>query len=160
MNSWVECGYVRGWESQNVHTPYWACQTLSGNYFEHKVVNVILTLGNDSVFRISKVTGVDNAWACTIDGVAANDDEGDHVANSCIGNTFDGYRVGLESNCTSGELGASSNPVNISGMKKSSNGGDTWSFGPSSGYQLVDSAGYARGAWVTEGQSSWNRRNH
>lgn len=162
-SSWVEIGYTRGWDSggyeENVLTAYWACVTLNGVYYEHRVVNVDVSPGDDPLFTIKKKPGADNAWLCLVDGVYANDADGDHTANSSIGNNFNHYRVGLESDCSSGKLGSTSDHIGCTLIKKTSDGGDTWSQGPGTSYQLTDPSDKVHGDWIDEYVSLWNYRN-
>jgi hypothetical protein len=160
--TWVEVGYSRGWEGYDCLTPYWANMTLAGNYYEHSVVNITVTPGDTPKFRIKKHSGTDNAWDCAIGGVAANDIDGDNTANSTVGNNFNSYEAGMESNCTSGEIGTTSNPVNVTNMEKSTNGGSSYSTS-SNGltFNLQDPAGNnSHGSWNSVGISSHNCRQH
>lgn len=160
--SWVEVGYSRGWEGYNYLTPYWACNTLADNYYQWPVVNITVTPGTAPKFRISKHAGLDNAWDCAIDGVAANDITGDNTANSSIGNNFNSFDAGMESNCTSGEIGTTSDYVDVTNMEKASDGGTNYSNGPGlTPLHIEDPAGnYTHGSWVAVGQSSHHYRQH
>lgn len=156
---WVECGYMRGYRGQNIRTPYWYCQTLAGNGYWHRVVNITLTNGESPKFRIAK-TSADNAWQCTIGGVAAQDSTGDSVANNCLGSHINRYEAGLECCASSGRLGTTSDPVDITNQKKKSVDG-VWGFS-SAGLPYIlggDPQGITYGWWVTTSQSSSNYRN-
>lgn len=158
-SSYVELGYSRGWEGLDINTPYWACYTLGGNYYQHRVVNCFLTLGDYSYFKITKVSGTDNLWRCWIEGVPAEDEYGDSTANSSVGNNFDSIDAGLECSCSTGELGTSTDPVTIRYLKKTSDGGGTWSYGPGYAFVIHDLEDCIDGWWVTPGQKLENYRN-
>ncbi len=159
--SWVELGYSRGWAGYDYLTPYWACNTTADNYYEHAVVNITVTPGTAPKFRISKHSGVNNAWDCAIGGVAANDIEGDNTANSCIGNNFNSFDAGMESSCTSGEIATTSNYVDITNMEKATDGGTDYSYGPGlTPLHIEDPVSYTHGSWVTVGRASHHYRQH
>jgi hypothetical protein len=160
--SWVEIGYGRGWEGFNILYSYWACYTVNGMYYEHLVTNIDIAPGDNPRFSIEKNPNQNNAWDCFIDDVPARDNDNDYTANSSIGNYFTKYWIGLESNCTSGEIGSSSDRIDITSMRKTADSGYHWTPGPAVTYQTLDPAGYSHGWWVNdhEGDSLWNWRNH
>lgn len=156
---WVECGYMRGYRGDNIRTPYWYCKTLAGNGYWHKVVNVSLVNGDTPRFRIEK-TAADEAWQCTIGGVAAQDSSGDSVANSCLGTHINRYEVGLECCASSGHLGSVGDWIDISDQKKKAGDG-TWGFSTAGLSYILggDPQDITHGSWVTTSQSSHNYRN-
>ncbi|HJW74326.1 MAG TPA: hypothetical protein VJ787_01470 [Thermoleophilia bacterium] len=165
---WVEVGYSRGWGGDNIVTFYWANRnTTSPYYHEHKVwnLNAAAYVGTSPEFKIVRVGSSDD-WNVYIDGIYANDAGDDHTANTTF-TSIDHFDVGLESNCSSGRLGASTDYVNASTLQKKVPSG-SWSYGPAysgfgDGFQLVElnsSSPFAHGAWSTAGQRLWNWRNY
>jgi len=174
---WVEVGLARGWEQSDILTFYWVCRnaTATGTpptyYHEHKVWNLNASnyTQQSPVFKIVNVEGT-NSWDVYIDGMPADDIEDDNRAGTPF-DRINNYDAGLESNCASGKMGTSSNPVNITTMKKKTSSG--WSFGPpydgyDHGYRLIElnpvygySGPTAHGYWdVSPGQRTWNYRNN
>lgn len=174
---WVECGYTRGWDpdlegpqvGQDILTAYWAASGSYG-YTEHKVTNTSVSAGQNRIFSIESRGGRD--WSCYIDWTPARDASGDYTANEVWGNnSFDSFDMGLESNCTTGLLGTSTNWISIATIKKSSDGGTNWSFGPPLGDVGISNPSgppYAFGHWGTSpgggsgaaGQVMWDYRNN
>jgi hypothetical protein len=165
-SSWVELGYTRGWKpaypsAYNILTAYWATRQLDGNYYEHRVTGVSVADEDVRTFKILKAAG-DNNWSLYIGTSPATDSSGDAMANGSIGNNFRAYDCGLEVSATSARLGTSADPTNDTYIMKSSDGGSSWSYGPSVGYDNTDPdvGGYGTwGGWDAPGQSLHNHRN-
>jgi hypothetical protein len=163
---WVEVGATRGWQGDNILTFYWVCQNASAPYYhEHKVrnLNAANYVGTTPEFKI--VHGSGNNWNVLIDGTYADDANDDHSAATPF-SSIDHFDVGLESNCSSGKMGAATNYVNASGLQRRVSS-STWGNAPAysgfdGGFQLDElntSSPFAHGDWTTSGRSLWNYRN-
>ena len=134
-SEWVEAGYTRGWNSQDIMTGYWASQRWSESqgryvYDEHKAVNCTWTGGDWHWFKIMHHNGTtqgDCDWRVFIDGDPVVSGDGVSITTSHKYSWSQMMDVGLEAIASSGKLGASSNWCRLYNLGATTDEQASWS---------------------------------
>jgi hypothetical protein len=105
--SWVELGYTRGWELQNILTFYWADQRPGSYYYEHQITSVTPHVGARYTLAIEYRGS--NSWHVFIN----NSDKGTSSPNPPYSRFME---TGMENTNGLNRMGSSSSPCDENGL--------------------------------------------
>jgi hypothetical protein len=135
QNEWVEAGYTRGWEGQNVMTGYWASQRWSESqgkyvYGEHRIINCAWTGGDWHWFKIMHHSGTttgDCSWRVYVDGDPAVSADGNSISTSHKYPWSCEMYCGIELIASTGLLGTSSDWCRLNNLQATTDEQQSWS---------------------------------